>query len=92
METSEFFVSGGRLSVVSAGSLTGSIVMCTDSFSAVWLSYVGFISEWIVASLDRQHPLPQGVVVTQYVEFLEGRANIFHRLLAVINLFFFETR
>ena len=89
METSEFLVSGGRLSVVSAGCLTRSVVICTDGSSAMGLSRVDFVSEWIVASLDRQHPLPQGVAVTQYVMFMKIRANTFHRLLAVINLFFF---
>jgi hypothetical protein len=70
IEISELFVFVGRLSVLGDGLQTGHFAMCADSFSAMWLSYVGFISEWIVARLERQHPLPQRVVVTQYVKFL----------------------
>jgi hypothetical protein len=89
MKISELFVFWCRLSVVSAELLTGNFVMYADSFSAMWLSYVGFISAMIVASLKRQHPLPPGVVVTQ-CQFLQRRANMFHRLLSVINLWGFE--
>jgi hypothetical protein len=73
MEASELPpYSGVRLSIVSAGSRNGNVIF-TDSVSAMLLSYVGFISDWISCKLGPSTSVYTGCGCDVVDKFLKRR-------------------